>query len=209
MGYRERGHVTHYVEEYRGTSTASGEAYEASGMTAAHRTLPFSSHVRVTDLATGRSVVVRINDRGPFRDDRLIGLSWAAASQLGTLGRTAEVEVIGIAPEEAGPHRSPSATAAGTLPPRPVPTATSVTGHRSRGPHSVQAGAFRDRSNAERLRVRLSGAGLGVVWIAGGETADDGLYRVLLGPQPSRAAAERVVVALRQWGVSDPVIVAH
>ncbi|WP_109808239.1 septal ring lytic transglycosylase RlpA family protein [Sphingosinithalassobacter portus] len=85
------GVASYYADEYAGRPTASGELFDPSKMTAAHRTLPFGTVVRVTDPATGRSVVVRINDRGPFRPGRVIDLSRAAAAQLGILRR-------GIAP---------------------------------------------------------------------------------------------------------------
>lgn len=81
-----------------GTKTASGERYNPNGMTAAHRTLPFGTHVRVTDVRTRRSVVVRINDRGPFIKGRIIDVSRGAAQQLGMVGRgvaNVEVRVVG------------------------------------------------------------------------------------------------------------------
>ncbi len=81
------GIASYYADEYAGRPTASGELFDPSKMTAAHRTLPFGTVVRVTDPATGRSVVVRINDRGPFRPGRVIDLSRAAAAELGILRR--------------------------------------------------------------------------------------------------------------------------
>lgn len=80
------GVASYYAEDFNGRKTASGELYDMNGLTAAHRTLPFGTKVKVTDLDTGRSVVVRINDRGPFKDDRVIDLSLGAAKQLGLIG---------------------------------------------------------------------------------------------------------------------------
>ncbi|HTY59010.1 MAG TPA: septal ring lytic transglycosylase RlpA family protein [Bacteroidota bacterium] len=82
---RLEGVASYYADEFNGRKTASGEVYNMNDMTAAHRTLPFGTRVRVTDIDTGKSVVVRINDRGPFKDDRLIDLSLGAAKQLGLI----------------------------------------------------------------------------------------------------------------------------
>lgn len=79
------GVASYYADEFNGRQTASGEVYNMDEMTAAHRTLPFGTKVRVTSIDTGRSVVVRINDRGPFKDDRVIDLSLGAAKQLGLI----------------------------------------------------------------------------------------------------------------------------
>ena len=83
----EVGIASYYGREHDGRRTASGEVFHMRGMTAAHRTLPFGTRVRVTNLANGRQVTVRINDRGPFRRGRIIDLSYAAARKLGILGR--------------------------------------------------------------------------------------------------------------------------
>jgi rare lipoprotein A len=92
--YKARGVATWYGRRYHGNPTSSGERYDMYAMTAAHPTLPIPSYVRVTNLANGRSVVVRVNDRGPFLHDRLIDLSYTAASRLGYVGAgTAQVEV--------------------------------------------------------------------------------------------------------------------
>lgn len=82
---RIEGVASYYADEFNGRKTASGEVYDMNDMTAAHRTLPFGTKVKVTHLDTGRSVIVRINDRGPFKDDRVIDLSFGAARQLGLI----------------------------------------------------------------------------------------------------------------------------
>jgi len=84
-GYSEVGDASWYGREFHGKPTASGERYNMRKMTAAHQSLPLGTRVRVTDLATGRAVVVRINDRGPFKKGRIIDLSWGAARRLGML----------------------------------------------------------------------------------------------------------------------------
>jgi rare lipoprotein A len=82
---RIEGVASYYADEFNGRKTASGEVYDMNDMTAAHRTLPFGTKVKVTHVDTGRSVIVRINDRGPFKDDRVIDLSFGAARQLGLI----------------------------------------------------------------------------------------------------------------------------
>jgi rare lipoprotein A len=84
--YREEGMASYYADDFNGKQTSSGEVYDMNAMTAAHRTLPFGSIVRVTNLETGKSVVVRINDRGPFKDNRVIDLSLQAAKELECIG---------------------------------------------------------------------------------------------------------------------------
>ena len=99
VGYREVGVASYYGDEFDGKKTSNGETYDMHGMTAAHRTLPFNAKVRVTHRVTGRSVIVRINDRGPFKDDRIIDLSYAAARQIGLIGPgTGEVVLEVIEP---------------------------------------------------------------------------------------------------------------
>ena len=101
--YRERGVATWYGRKFQGKRTASGERYDMYAMTGAHTILPIPSYARVTNLANGRSVVVRINDRGPFHSDRIIDLSYAAAYKLGYVGAgSARVEVEAILPGKNG-----------------------------------------------------------------------------------------------------------
>ena len=93
VAFRQKGLASWYGRKFHGRPTASGEAYDMFAMTAAHPTLPIPSYVRIANPANGRSVVVRINDRGPFHDGRIVDLSYAAAWKLGVLGGVAPVEV--------------------------------------------------------------------------------------------------------------------
>lgn len=96
-GYKERGTASWYGKKFHGYKTSNGEVYDMYGMSAAHKTLPLPTYARVTNLANGKSVIVKINDRGPFHEDRIIDLSYAAAGKLGILGKgTAKVEVQAI-----------------------------------------------------------------------------------------------------------------
>lgn len=98
-GYEEEGTASWYGEEFQGRRTSSGEPYDMYAMTAAHRTLPLPSYVEITNLDNGKVVVVRVNDRGPFHDGRLIDVSYAAAHRLGMLGRgTARVKIRVLTP---------------------------------------------------------------------------------------------------------------
>jgi len=118
--YRERGVASWYGRRYHGQKTASGELYDMYAMTAAHTVLPIPSYARVTNLQTGKAVVVRINDRGPFYPDRLIDLSYTAAYKLGVLGGgRAMVEVEALLPD-AGTPTVPTVATAPSPPPAPA-----------------------------------------------------------------------------------------
>jgi rare lipoprotein A len=97
--FRQRGLASWYGRRFHGQRTASGEPYDMYAMSAAHPTLPIPSYARITNLANGRSVVVRVNDRGPFHGSRIIDLSYAAANRLGLIGTgSGEVEIEAIVP---------------------------------------------------------------------------------------------------------------
>ncbi len=117
-GYSERGMASWYGEDFHGKRTSSGEPYNMHAMTAAHKTLPLPSYVRVTNLQNKREIIVRVNDRGPFVDDRIIDLSFAAATELGVVRNgTAEVEVTTV---------DPVLAASGTAPRNNTPAAAPV-----------------------------------------------------------------------------------
>jgi rare lipoprotein A len=95
-GYQLDGIASYYADEFHGRKTANGETYDMNDLTAAHRTLPFGTRVKVVHRETGRSVVVRINDRGPFKDDRVIDLSLGAAKQLGLIANGTGAVILEI-----------------------------------------------------------------------------------------------------------------
>jgi rare lipoprotein A len=210
--YKARGIATWYGRRYHGKQTSSGEIYDMYGMTAAHTTLPIPSYARVTHLANGRSVVVRINDRGPFVGDRLIDLSYAAAHRIGMLGggsAMVEVEtiipgaaepVVAAAPPAAKPEPEPAAPepVAAEPPAVPAPAAQILVTPESSGFY-LQLGAFGSKDNAENFLARMQ---LQMAGIVDGlhVYARDGLYRVHAGPYPNdseaRQAAERIAQAL-------------
>ena len=188
--YKARGVASWYGKRYHGQKTSSGEVYDMYAMSAAHTILPLPSYARVTSVATGKSVIVRVNDRGPFHQDRLIDLSYIAALRLGLLGRgSGIVEVEAILPGNEAP---PPVTAA--APPEPDAAAAAALSAEPGGIY-VQLGAFSVAQNADaflrKMRIDLG-------WLADSMTVyrKDGLYRVHAGPYSSREqagrAAERV-----------------
>jgi rare lipoprotein A len=184
------------------------------GMTAAHKTLPLPAYVRVTNLQNGRSIVVRVNDRGPFVGNRIIDLSYTAAAKLDMLrDGTAMVEVRVIEPE-AEPETPSLITAAaaavtGTTTaqaaPAPASSAPATSGWTplAGAPLFVQAGAFADPANAERLAAKLRDQSFSNVFVREDDVAGRHLYRVRIGPVPDVPAFDRIVGALEQAGVSD------
>jgi rare lipoprotein A len=202
-GYVERGVASWYGTKFNGRATSSGEPYDICRFTAAHKTLPLPSIVRVTNLDNGRSVVVRVNDRGPFHDGRVIDLSYAAAVRLGVdRTGTAHVELRALSPEgdeqeflvaeEALPRPGGGGGGGGFVP----PTAP-VTGTRW-----VQVGSFADKDNARRLADRLHDADIERVDLDHVEVADRDLWRVRIGPVPG-GELERLLANLRRLGLSN------
>jgi rare lipoprotein A len=179
-GHIERGVASWYGPGFHNARTSNGESYDMYAMTAAHKTLPLPCYARVTNLANGRSVVVRINDRGPFVGNRIIDLSYTAAAKLGMLkDGTAFVEVRVVTPE----HPAPLDRAAQS----PSPDLY------------VQAGAFADASNARKLAEKLRAAGIPDVVV---RNPPDGsrLHRVRVGPVKSVADFDRVASRLTSLG---------
>jgi rare lipoprotein A len=198
--YRERGIASWYGRKFHGQKTAIGETYDMYAMTAAHPTLPLPSYARVTNVATGQSVVVRVNDRGPFLHDRVIDLSYAAAHRIGVAQKgSGEVIVESVIPGDtviatALPPVAPVPTgsmvqAAGPALPPSAPPATQP-GIVAGGRFVVQLGAFRDYGNAQNFMGRARGQ---VVAIAGEPRISqvDGLWRVYVGPYDNATDAKR------------------
>ncbi len=187
-GYLERGVASWYGRDFHGGRTATGDTYNMYAMTAAHKTLPLPCYVQVTNLSNGRSVVVRVNDRGPFVANRLIDLSYSAAARLDIIrDGTALVEVRSVAAQ---------ATAVSVPPPAPTAVAKVDTLY-------VQAGAFADPANSERLLQRLRAAGIGPAFVLNDPVGGKVLYRVRVGPVPSVAEFDRLVEELKGVGVED------
>ena len=200
QAYRQRGMASWYGKKFHGQRTASGETYDMYAMTAAHPTLPIPSYARVTRVATGRSVIVRINDRGPFHQGRMIDLSYAAALKLGfaQLG-SAEVELESIEPGQAVTPTQQAATTtappAATTPPAAAPIEQALAAPEQAAGVYVQVGAFSSRDNAESLRSRLEGE-FGWLKDTVQVLAIGNLWRLHVGPyrtqDDARSVAERI-----------------
>jgi rare lipoprotein A len=197
-GYRERGVASWYGKKFHGQRTANGETYDMYTMSAAHKTLPLPSYLRVRNLNNGKSVVVRVNDRGPFRENRIIDLSYAAAAKLGILGSgTGIVEIEGLTGDE------PVTRVAARAPePAPLPKAAAPRLY-------LQVGAFTSRDNAENLKLRLAGADLKSVHIQNADLDTTPLYRVRIGPLDSVDESDRLAARVAAQGLPSPIVVVE
>ena len=183
-GYLERGVASWYGPTFHGGSTSSGEPYDMYGMTAAHKTLPLPCYARVTNLKNGKSVVVRINDRGPFVANRLIDLSYTAAAKLDMIREgTTLVEVRTLTPG------TPDVLTRSVQSPPPT--------------LYVQAGAFAEQPNAQHLLDKLHGAGLANAFVVSPVEGKSRLYRVRVGPIGSVADFDQLAARLAALGVRD------
>ncbi len=191
-GFRQRGIASWYGYKFHGRKTSSGETYDMYAMTAAHKTLPIPSYVRVTNLENGRSVVVRVNDRGPFVKNRIIDLSYVAARKLGIIRKgTGLVEIRVVTPDDV---RRPQSAGTGKAGPRRL---------------FVQVGAFSTRHNARQLRHWLAHR-IGdsrIVIQAGRDNRSNPVYRVRIGPLRSVGEADRLTERLARIGHRDTRIV--
>jgi len=177
-GYTEEGNASWYGEPFHGRRASNGEVYDMYKLTAAHRTLPFETMVRVTNVRNGKFTVVRITDRGPFVDNRIIDLSLAAAREIESVGP-------GVVPVRVD-----------VLSPGVDPTS---------GFFTVQVGAFRDRANAERLRDRLS-ASYSPIFIQQYDSPDGVFYRVRAGKISGEDAARQFGEQLRDREGFAPMV---
>ncbi len=236
--YRKRGIGSWYGRKFHGQRTSSGEPYDMYAMSAAHTTLPIPSYARVTYVANGRSVIVRINDRGPFHSGRLIDLSYAAAYRLGYIGAgSATVEVESITPEqmpliaarrrqtaqtvaaEPAPEAQPPVAdarpaapvllaAASPLPADPAEPVQAIPVDAEAGGIYLQLGAFSARDNAENFRVRVYQQ---LVWLNDAIRifARDGMYRLHLGPYRDREEAAGMAEKIGAALQFKPIVVVR
>jgi rare lipoprotein A len=234
--YNEVGVASWYGPTFHGEKSASGEVFDEMAITAAHPTLPIPSLVRVTNLENGKSIIVRLNDRGPFVDDRIIDLSRGSAEALDMRVKgTAKVRVQYVGPAPAAPNTTPpgesmfaAAPTAPTmlaqnsyglsteaLPPLvpAEPARAPVIEYRSAAPQPhnqdqagvyLQAGSFSDLGNAHQQRDRMMSHG--PAFVTSAQVNGSVFYRVMVGPWPSRAAAEQMQDRMRSSGAKTLVV---
>lgn len=204
VGYRKRGIASWYGTKFHGRRTSSGEPFDMYRMTAAHKTLPLPTYARVTNLDNGRSITVRINDRGPFKDNRLIDLSYAAAKRLGIADAgTGLVEVEAITPGAAGSVDDPANGE------RPAESASSITARPEPPRLFLQAGAFSDRGNAATLKRRLERELQVPVRVDPGEHDGRTLFKVRIGPVGRVARIDRLSRRLVELGFGEAHVVVE
>lgn len=190
-GFKERGRASWYGKKFHGRRTSSGEKYDMFAMTAAHKTLPIPTYARVTNLANGRSVVVRVNDRGPFHAGRIVDLSYTAAHKLDLIAHGStdvELEVVDASGQPLSPP-NPAVVAAAEPVPAPPPPPSAVRGP----PRFLQAGVFNDTNNALTFRDHLTVSGIKPLVIKSALRGGKWVYRVLVGPfaDPAQLTAMR------------------
>ncbi len=196
QGYVERGIASWYGTAFHGKKTSNGETYSMYQMTAAHKSLPIPTYVQVKNLKTGKSIVVRVNDRGPFHQNRIIDLSYVAAKKLGIASTgTGLVEVRSINPRTW--NKDKHQTAAQT------PNRSSISSFNTL---FIQAGAFASQHNANQLQIKLRSL-FPDKSIQLAQTGKDPLFRVRIGPIDSVAEADRIAQMISDNGHPAPHVI--
>lgn len=201
-GYHQRGIASWYGSQFHGGRTSSGEPYDMYAMTAASKVLPLPCYVRVTNLQNGKSVVVKVNDRGPFVENRLIDLSYAAASRLDMLGTgTAVVDVRAVGPGE-------TAAAAGSKRPVTAGPAPGAATEIIRTPQIfIQVGAYASRGNAEAVLRRLQASRIAPAFLLPERDSGRTLYKVRVGPLDAVEQVDALTNRLDALGLRDSQVV--
>jgi rare lipoprotein A len=207
-GYNEVGIASWYGPGFHGRKTANGERYDMNAMTAAHKTLPMPSWVRVTNLENGRTAVLRVNDRGPFVAGRIIDVSKEAADELGFLNAgIARVRVENLATQTAGVSFAPSEALAADTPALDEPQIGTDVAFQVQpsGERYIQVASFSEHENARRAADRLEN--LGAVRLTPVSVQGTTFTRVRIGPLQSAEEATHAMTGVRQAGFPNPVIV--
>ena len=200
--FRQQGMASWYGRKFHGQKTSIGETYDMYAMTAAHPTLPLPCYVRVTNPANGVSVVVRVNDRGPFHSDRIIDLSYTAAAKLGYARKGSALLIV----ERVFPGDARAVAAAPTLAPVAPPLAVAVSPITANAEgHYLQLGAFTSTENAEAFRARMAREldwnrePIQLVKV-------DQWFRVRMGPYATREEAEAIAAQVRRSHDFSPLV---
>ena len=185
-GYRKKGIASWYGKKFHGKRTSSGETYDMHQMTAAHKTLPLPTYVRVTNLNNNKAIVVRVNDRGPFIDDRIIDLSYVAARQLDLVRPgTGPVLVETVLPSSGSSPRLPNNN------------------------YYLQAGVFRDKDNAVKLSKVLQKSGVKDVHVKNKVISGSTFFKVLVGPINVTKNVDQLIDRIAQILPEEPILVAE
>jgi len=191
-GYSEKGIASWYGTKFHGQRTSSGEPYDLKAMTAAHRTLPLPTYAQVTNLTNGRRIVVKVNDRGPFAENRIMDLSYVAAKKLGVTAKgTALVEVKAINPSN----------------PEAVLQQPVVAEQIGKPLLYLQIGAFAQRENAVKTLALVKNWTTSPIAIKEGEHNGMPIYRVKIGPLPSVDNSDELYDRLKIAGLGQPMVV--
>lgn len=205
-GYKERGVASWYGKKFHGQPTSNGERYDMYRMTAAHKTLPLPTNVKVTNLNNGRSVIVRVNDRGPFVKNRLIDLSYAAARELDIVNAgTGMVEVEALNTSYTGAIAAMSAPPGATRETAPAKPEASQPAPLM----FIQVGAFGESGNADKLASRLRQQGVAGVAVHASTDETPELYRVRIGPFSSIDDYDRVVAQVSSLHITNTRLVVE
>ena len=212
QGFTERGIASWYGKKFHGRRTSSGETYDMYAMTAAHTRLPLPTYVQVTNLENGKQVVVRVNDRGPFHQNRVIDLSYSAASKLDIVEQgTGLVEIRALDPlhyrlsEKPGDTPSQIADAGEH---QDAPAWASSPGQQAGRPIIfVQVGAFSERAGADQLLNQLRLLDLGAISISSIIKDAEELHRVRIGPLPTVQSADDTFAKLSDMGMREHRVV--
>jgi len=196
-GFVEQGIASWYGSKFHGHQTSNGEIYDMYAMTAAHKSLPIPSYVEVKNLSNGKTIIVRVNDRGPFHPGRIIDLSYAAAAKLGTLKHgTSQVKVTAIDPTNTANVTTDPATKRQYLTPE-----TQENSRQTSPSIYLQLGAFNTLQNANRLQAKLSHQLALLSNIKQLEKTASTLYLVRIGPYHTMAQAELDQLKLQRLGI--------
>lgn len=207
-GFVQRGIASWYGTKFHGNKTSNGETYNMYAMTAAHKTLPIPSYVEVTDLDNGKKIVVRVNDRGPFHEGRIIDLSYAAATKLGTLKHgTSNVEIRVVNPHsntttalESSPHQLIEQQPSNSVDKKPRLSPINST---NKGFLFIQVGAFGSLENATKIKHQLINELNAPVSVKPNTTNPNPLYLVRVGPYIRIKRADLARLQLHKLGFKN------
>ena len=210
-GFKQEGYASWYGNKFHGRKTSNGEIYDMYGMTAAHKTLPIPSFVKVTNQSNNRSVIVRVNDRGPFHGDRIIDLTYTAARKLGFANKgTAKVSLEIVQPDSSATYQAYLAdqshergNQAASIPLAPRPKNSG--GYEIPRYTYLQLGAFSEQARASGFKAKMQTLSTYPVVIE--PVAERGIYRVLMGPLKNNWDLVNLQQAITAEGHQEPKIV--